>query len=812
MAVSRISLSAGWRIALTCLSLLLAALPATAQESEPEPAESAASADEAADEPGDELATFGETISVGSRSAERSRTDTPVPVDLLPIEELADSSGQLDLGQLLQFVAPSFNSNRQSGSDGSDHVDAAILRGLGPDQVLVLVNGKRRHTSSLVYLFGSRARGNVGTDLNTIPVAAIERIEILRDGAAAQYGSDAIAGVINIVLRESRGLDVTLAAGAYTYGDGETGQVAVNYGMEVGRGGVLNLTGEFLSRAETDRSTPDEPRTIGDADTENTTLFFNLDVPAGDGAAFYGHGGYNQRDGLAGAWYRGGIGSDDIPSRNSAAMYPDGFVPDIGTDIEDLSAAFGYRRLVGDWSLDVSTTYGSNRMEYLISHTLNASIATLNAGISPTSFDAGGFEFAQHTTNLDLSRLFSDRLHGVGVAAGLEYRRETYEIFAGEPGSFADFDGGGGGNAGSQGFPGFQPVDEVDADRDSVAAYVDVELQASERFLVTLAARGEDYSDFGSTLDGKVSIGYRLDEVNLRGSASTGFRAPSLHQRYFSSTFTDFIAGEAADVKLAPNESLLARLVGIPKLKEETSENVSLGFTWVPRGDVDVTFDVYQIDIDDRIVLTGGFTTDDPDIGDLIAAENLSEARFFTNAIDTRTQGVDLTVSHRRTAWGGSLNGFLAANYNETEVREVNTAPGLAGKEEVYFSTRERLFVEGSAPEWKGVLGADFQRGKWSAGGRVNYFGEVVSGIWSQLDDPTLPGQRYSPRTTLDLSFGYDLTDDIRFTVGGTNVFDAEPSEQDPNETENGALWENVQMGINGAFYFARMSFRVPGS
>jgi iron complex outermembrane receptor protein len=789
---------------LAALVLSLIAAPSLAQE--------AGAAAPPAAEPGEELPEFGDTISVASRSVERSRTDTPVPVDVLPIAELADESGQLDLGQLLQFAAPSFNSNRQSGSDGSDHVDAATLRGLGPDQVLVLVNGKRRHTSSLVYIFGSRARGNVGTDLNTIPVAAIERIEILRDGAAAQFGSDAIAGVINIVLRQNQGLDVVLSAGGYTAGDGETGQVAVNYGLPVAGDGVLNLTGEFLTRNKTDRSTPDEPRAIGDADTENTTLFFNLDVPTGEDSAFYGHGGYNQRDGLAGAWYRGGVGSDDIPSRNSAAMYPDGFVPDIGTDIEDLSAAFGYRWLAGDWSLDVSTTYGSNEMRYLISHTLNASIATQNNGLSPTSFDAGGFEFAQHTTNFDVSRFYSDRLHGVGVAAGLEYRRETYEIFAGEPGSYADFDGPGGGNAGSQGFPGFQPVDEVDADRDSVAAYVDVELQATEKLLVTFAARGEDYSDFGSTLDGKVSFGYKLEKVNLRGSASTGFRAPSLHQRYFSSTFTDFIAGEAADIKLAPNDSELARLVGIPPLKEETSTNVSLGFTWVPAAGTDVTFDAYQIDIDDRIVLTGGFTTDDPDIGDLIAGLGLVEARFFTNAIDTRTQGIDVTVAHRRGAWGGDLNGFVAFNWNETEVQRINTAPGLAGKEDVYFNTRERLFVEGSAPEIKGVVGADFRRGRWTLGGRVNYFGDVVAGTWTQIDDPSAPPQRYSPRTTLDLSVGFDLRDDMTLTVGGSNIFDAEPTEQDPAETENGALWENVQMGINGAFYFARISFRLPGS
>jgi iron complex outermembrane receptor protein len=387
-------------------------------------------------------------------------------------------------------------------------------------------------------------------------------------------------------------------------------------------------------------------------------------------------------------------------------MYPSGFVPDIGSDIRDLSAAFGYRTILRDWSVDVSTTYGSNKMEYVISNTLNASIATLNNGISPTRFDAGGFEFTQQTTNLDISRYYREWLRGVSVAAGLEFRRETYEIFAGEEGSWNDFDGPGGGNAGSQGFPGFQPVDEVDASRNSKAAYVDVEFRTSPKLLLTTAVRAEDYSDFGNTVDGKVSFAYAASNaLNLRGSASTGFRAPSLHQRYFSSTITDFIAGEPLDVKMARNDSELARLVGMPPLKEEESLNMSLGFTWNARANTALTFDVYQIDIDDRIVLTGGFTADDADIGHIIAAQNLAEARFFTNAIDTQTRGVDVSLSNNR----GPLTTSIALNFNETEVQRVNTAPGLAGKEDVYFNKRERLFVEGSAPKTKGILSADYR-------------------------------------------------------------------------------------------------------
>lgn len=788
-----------WATALMCVLLTTTGLAQSQDTEEQEQTER------------DSRLVFTDVIEVGSRSADRTRTDTPVPVDVLPLQEISDESGQFDLGQLLQYIAPSFNSNRQSGSDGSDHIDAATLRGLGPDQVLVLINGKRRHSSSLVYLFGSRARGNVGTDLNTIPVLAIERVEILRDGAAAQYGSDAIAGVINIVLRKGEGLDVMLGGGGYTEGDGEYGQAAFNYGLGIGEEGTLNITGEFLTRNRTDRSTVDERRTIGDAETDNVTLFYNLDLPVGENGTFYGHGGYNDRDGLAGAWFRDGIGSDDIPSRNSAEMYPNGFVPDIGTDIEDLSFAFGYKTLLGAWGMDISTTYGSNEMIYTISNTLNASIATGNNGISPTVFDAGGFEFTQSTTNLDFSRYFADTLEGVFLAAGLEYRHENYQIFAGQEGSYADFDGPGGGNAGSQGFPGFQPIDEVDKSRNSIAAYLDLEFQTTEKLLLTTAVRAEDYSDFGSTVNGKVSFGYRVSEdFTFRGSGSTGFRAPSLHQRFFSSTFTDFIAGEAADIKLAPNDSELAKLVGIPKLKEETSTNLSLGFTWNPRSNMELTLDAYHIDIDDRIILTGGFSSDDPDIGDILLEQQLVEARFFTNAIDTRTEGLDITFSHLAKVGTGFLDTVAALNLNDNDVRSINTAPGLEGKEEIYFSQRERMFVIGAAPDTKASIATTYRQDRWSAGAKLVYFGELESGTWSQLDDPASPNQKYDAKLTTDIHFSYKLTNDLEWTIGGINIFDVQPTRQDPNETENGALWENVQMGFNGAAYFTRLVYRLP--
>ncbi|HYR29464.1 MAG TPA: TonB-dependent receptor, partial [Thermoanaerobaculia bacterium] len=316
-------------------------------------------------------------------------------------------------------------------------------------------------------------------------------------------------------------------------------------------------------------------------------------------------------------------------------------------------------------------------------------------------------------------------------------------------------------------------------------------------------------NDFGNTVNGKVSFAFGATPMlNLRGSASTGFRAPSLHQRYFSSTFTDFIAGEAADVKLARNDSELAELVGIPPLREEESLNFSLGTTWNPRSTTAVTADVYQIDIDDRIVLTGGFTPDDADIGDIIAAENLLEARFFTNAIDTQTRGLDLSIADNRPWRNGELSLAGALNLNETTVEQINTAPGLAGKEDIYFNTRERLFVEGSAPKTKGMMSADYRLNRWSAGARVNYFGELEAGTWTHLDDPDSPPQHYDARFTTDVHFGYELRPNLALTVGGMNIFDEYPTENDPFETENGAQWENVQMGINGAAWYVRLNWK----
>lgn len=776
-----------------------------------------------------------EEISViGSRRAARVDTGTPVPVDIIPMDQIAGKSGQVDLGQLLNMAAPSFNSNRQAGSDGSDHIDAAALRGLGPDQVLVLINGKRRHTSSLVNVFGSRARGNVGTDLNTIPVIAIKRIEILRDGAAAQYGSDAIAGVINIVLKDKEGLDATFTTGQYTKGDGQSNQLSANYGVGLGDGdGFFNVSGDYSTREKTDRSPPGEQRVIGDSDVDNATVMFNTEYQTGEETTFYSFGGFNHRKGLAGAWYRGAIDSRTVPE-----LYPDGFVPNIGSTIDDKSLALGVRSEYNEWQLDLSTVFGSNKMMYRISNTANASLGADSA----TEFEAGGYQFSQSTTNFDMSRYFDgfESIEGVNIAAGLEYRNENYQIFAGEEGSwknyqiaeFTDPDTGEVSKrpGGSQGFPGFQPSNELDRSRHNISLYLDVEMQLTEDLLVTSAIRGEDYSDFGSTVNGKASFAYSAtDDITLRGSASTGFRAPSLQQSYFNQVITDFVGGVPVDTVYEANDGELATALNMPALKEEESVNMSVGLT----ANLDAftfSIDAYDIRIEDRVVLTGKFYDDDADIGNILQGLNVGAAQFFANAIDTKTQGIDVTFSHETDLGEGTLKSFLSANYNKTRMDGgVKTSGLLDGKETTFFDGRERLFLEGGAPETKFALSFDYQLGDFSANLRTTYFGETELGTWASegspsdgprvvgvptdfWDDPsqyegTVFTQHYGAKFSTDISASYQFNEQLSLTVGGSNIFDTVPDAQDPGETETGGLYESVQMGFNGAYYYARVAY-----
>ena len=749
---------------------------------------------------------------VGTRRANASATDTVVPVDFIPLSKAAEQGGQFDLAQTLQYISPSFNSTRQTGADGADLVDSAALRGLGSDQTLVLVNGKRKHTSALVNLFGARNRGNTGTDLNTLPLLAIDSVQVLRDGAAAQYGSDAIAGVIDITLKKRPGCEAVLGYGQYSAGDGKNYLATAYCGLQMNNGGVTGITAEFLDRGRSNRAEAGNPRIIGDTQAKNLTLYVNGEAPVSGTAKLYYTLGYQTRDASSAAFARGGIGSDDIPSRNSAAMYPNGFVPFINGDVEDRFVTVGYKAQFGEWNADLSQTYGYNKLAYNISNTLNASIANNDLlrggrGVSPSAFNAGGFSFGQLTTNADMNRFFPNVANGMNVAFGAEYRRENYQIFAGEKGSYTDADGvGNGGNAGSQGFPGFQPSDAANKNRNSVAGYLDIETDITPRLKLATALRAERFSDFGSTVTGKLAASFRAsNEFLLRGSTSSGFRAPSLQQVYFSSTFTDFISGVPLDVVLAPNGGAIANAAGIPKLKEEKSKSFTLGATWNPSKALAVTADVYQIDINDRIVLSGRFDADNyPALGASLTALGVGQAQFFVNSVNTRTKGIDLTVAHKADVGASKVGAFLAFNYSKTNVTGIKAPKSLAGFEDVLLSERERLFIEQGGPRMKATLGFDYAQGPWESNLKIIHFGSQTLGTFSGTENG-VPNARYAPKTSADLSFTYAFDKNTKVTLGGTNIFNVKPTKQDANETDNGFIYDSVQFGLNGAGYFLRL-------
>jgi iron complex outermembrane recepter protein len=780
---------------------------------------------------------------VGSRRPDRTATESVVPVDIIEVSRLLTTLGQPDVNQMLQYVAPSFNSNKQSGADGADHIDPATLRGLGPDQTLVLINGKRRHQSSLINIFGSRGRGNTGTDLNAIPISAIDHIEILRDGAAAQYGSDAIAGVINIVLKSN----VEEFTGNYTTGvrnssppgkydvlkedkafDGRLTQLNGNYGTKIGDKGFVNVTLDYSKLDHTYRRADPTKfengvyrNKFGDAASENFGTYFNSSFSTGKNTEIYMFGGFNYRFTDAYAFSRA---ADE--ERNVLEIYPHGFDPQIQSVITDKSLSVGMKTLISGWKVDVNNTFGANSFHYMVDSTLNSSLIEK----SPTRFDAGGFSLAQNTTVLDISRFFPEIAKGLNVAFGAEHRIEIYQIAAGEEASYKTY-----GHpvfsidttfsdpgviesidttfrpGGSQGFPGFQPGNELKESRSNFGGYVDLELDVTKKFTVSAASRFEQYSDFGNTLNGKLASRYKIsDNFSVRGSVSSGFRAPSLAQLYFNSTFTDIVAGQAIDKIIAKNNSPITRELGIPALKQEVSTNAGLGFTAKVKA-LTLTLDAYYVQIKDRIVLTGAFYSDDDIIGDDLKKLNIGAAQFFTNAVNTTSKGVDAILTYSAIFSGKqNLKFSVAANFNDMVIDKIYTNQKLQGKEGTYFGLREQYFLLASAPKSKVNFGVDYLKGNFFANLKITRFGKVELINWNDNGDNTVdPGEldTYNPKITTDLSAGYNLKN-FTFTIGGVNILNVYPDKMDPGLTESGGIWDAVQMGFSGAFYFAKVGLR----
>ncbi len=764
---------------------------------------------------------------VGTRSLQRTATETAVPVDIIPIAKITNTLGQVDLNQILQYVAPSFNSNRQSGADGADHVDPASLRGLGPDQTLVLINGKRWHQSSLVNLYGSRGRGNTGTDLNAIPASAIERIEILRDGAAAQYGSDAIAGVVNIILKSATNTgSANASVGSFITGygsslnsplgkvissrsDGLTFAGNVNYGFKLKKNGFVNITGDYLNKARTFRPNftrlyPDDyRRKAGDGAIENMSLYINSGFEINARSSFYFFGGINGRRGSAYAYTR-----YPESERNVLSIYPDGFDPLINSRIRDIGASFGIKTKISGWNADFNATLGSNQFKYNVDKTLNASLVDQ----SPTSFYAGGFSLTQNMIGAHFTKAFKYR-NGLNIAWGTELRQDQYRIFEGEIASWKQYgpvpfsiDGtdttfrpGG-----SQGFPGFQPSDATVKTRTNFGAYIDGELDVTKIWMLSGAIRVERYSDFGWTSNYKLASRVKLsNKVAIRGSISSGFRAPSLPQINFANTFTNVVSGVISEIKIAPNSGPLAQAAGIPELKQETSINSSLGITAKPFRNFTFTADGYIVSIKNRVVLSGLFGQTDDAIGSILRDANVASAQFFTNAVNTRTVGLDLIATYMHKLCSGRLRYSLAANFNNQQISQIKAPASLAGKEDVYYGRREQYFLLASAPPRKVNLTLDWQRDNFSANLRFTNFGRVE--LINFADEVEV----FNSRTTTDLSFSYLFNNKVNVTLGGANIFDVYPQHQNSANTETGTMFEAVQMGMGGAFYYAKIGVRL---
>ena len=778
---------------------------------------------------------IGEILVTGSRSYNRSATDTPVAVDVIDIQEIAARNGNAELNKILQYLAPSFNAQKQSGSDGAEHIDPASLRGLGPDQTLVLINGKRRHQSSLVNIFGTRGRGNSGTDMNAIPTSAIERIEILRDGAAAQYGSDAIAGVINIVLRnETNKLTGSVTVGGsnpnapdekglYEAGtpntpgnfidlngsgtevgddpsiDGVTTKVGLNYGFDIGsEGGFANVTTEFINKEKTLRPGATFRRGFGEAEISGFSGMLNGAVPIGKDTEVYFFGGRNYRDTDAYAFTRNAGDDRAVPS-----IYPNGFTPRITSIITDNSLSVGMRKSIADdWSVDFNNTYGKNDFHYFIKGTNNATLGDR----SPTEFDAGGHTLSQNTTNLDFSKYFNSDTEnkGFNLAFGLEFKTDNFTIFAGEEGSYAAYDVDGliitspdqvstGLAAGSQGFPGYSPSNAVDRNRSSIALYADTEFDLSKEFLVSAALRFENYSDFGSTLNWKLATRYKLsDDLTLRAALSTGFRAPSLTQIFYNLRFTGFQNGVLTETLLSANNSPVTKGFGIEPLKEEESLNGSIGIAY-KAGPFSLTVDGYYIDITDRVVISGFFDASFLNLG-------VEGAQFFANAADTRSTGLDVVLSYKAALGDNSLTATLAGNLNKLEVTEVKNG-NLDGS--IFFGNRERSLLEDAAPASKFALNLNYTTDKLNVGFAGTYFGDVS---YFSFDNTTVVD--YAAKTVFDLTGTYNLSQRLNFTIGLNNIFNTYPTQQDANnDTDSGGYFDAVQMGFGGSYYYARVGF-----
>ncbi|MEO6324295.1 MAG: TonB-dependent receptor [Thermoanaerobaculia bacterium] len=765
--------------------------------------------------------SFHTDVTVGSRAA-GAEAEKAVPVDVITSEQIQTAKGTTETSQLIEALAPSFNFPRPTISDGTDSVRPATLRALGPDQLLVLVNGKRRHTSALVNVNGTIGRGTTGVDLNAIPAAALERVEILRDGAAAQYGSDAIAGVLNMVLRSGQApFEVTLRGGTTTHSDGRLLDVTLTKGFALGRGSV-NFTGEYRKRTATNRAGVD-PRAQGsrdvieqpsyhwgDADERDIIGFLNGSIPmndTGDISLYFTAGG-SRRDGVHGGNFRRALQTQNWPQ-----IYPNGFLPLIEPKIVDASGTLGVRGVSGGkWLWDLSAQYGHNKFDFNITNSLNTSLGPT----SQTEFYSGSLVFNQVVANLDVAREFDLGLAGpINFAIGAEFRRENYQEIAGELNSYIDGGQrdqfGGKAGAGAQVFPGFRPSNEVDASRNSVAAYLDIEGNVTSFLRLGLAGRFEHYSDFGNTKDVKLTARVEATkQLAFRGAASTGFRAPSLGQSNFSAVSTNFLnVGTPPvltpfDVGTFRVDSALARALGAEDLRPENSVHFSGGFVYSPTNALDFTADYFNIAIRDRIVFSGNFTG--AALTPILLPFGATGARFFTNAINTRTEGVEVTANYKADLKRAGILRFQAS-YARAENTITNIAPTpapLSAFQAVLFDRLEVKRIECGQPRDNVRVTSDWSKGPLGAVVRAARYGSFcdIDNAGSTANDQT-----FSAKWLFDLELSYKLAS-ASVGIGVDNIFDNFPDRQIAANSNLGIFVypRNSPYGFNGRFVYARIS------
>jgi iron complex outermembrane receptor protein len=758
-------------------------------------------------------------VVTGTRSLNRRSLDSESPVDVITGKEL-QSTGSTELATVLSRLLPSMNFPRPTGADASSAVRPAQLRGLSPDQVLVLVNGKRRHTSAVINVNGTSGRGSAPVDLNAIPLAAIDHVEVLRDGAAAQYGSDAIAGVINIILKKgAAGGEAEVTYGRYDEGDGTQTTVRGSTGFKLGDAGWMRVAVEGANQGYTNRSGIDprpaagplkgtRTQRYGDPDSHPRSVFVNGQYDINDDVQWYAFANYGWRDTSDAATFRTAFASDAAAAALNAtprtSIYPQGFQPLENSKSIDSSLVTGLRGNWNDWRWDASLNYGSNRFSLDVDNTVNFDLGAA----SPTHFYAGKLISTEELANLDIARdIPVSWLAGpLTVAFGAEARHESYDIGAGAPDSYY--------MGGAQGFSGFRPENAGKNSRNNQSVYVNLEGDITKDLSGSLAARHERYTDFGSTSSGKASLRYAFTpQFALRGTASNGFRAPSLAQQFYTITTTNFMVVNGVNTPVEtgtfPVGSAAALALGSKPLKPEKARNLSIGAQWQPIRNWTTTVDLYRIDIDDRVVFSANVQLNNA-LKNTLASQGIlvGAARYFTNAVDTRTKGVDVVSTYRLNLSQGARSDFTVAyNHNNNEVRHVADNPALLtgqGLTLVDRQTINRLTV--GSPRDKLSLSTDYTRGIWGGHATLTRYGKFTV----PQNNATLD-QTYDPAWVLDLSASVRVASQWRLTAGIDNATNRYPAQvtSSGNLNVNGvqpySIWSPY--GFNGRFYYVKAGY-----